>query len=706
VASMRRILTVLLAVAASFSIACSNSKSTPPSQTASVSIALNPAPTSTTVAVGNTTGIQFKAVVSNDSNNYGVDWAITCSLSATPGACGTLSIEPSLHSASGTPVTYTPPTSIPTGSLSVNVTVFATADHTKNVITPVTVTGFTSLLKGSYVLQVKGSDPNLMPYQITGVFVFDGNGNITSGLQTLNGASAGVFSSTQTLQPASFAPSTYFIGLDGRGAMTLNVQSSLTTLTETFTFVVLSTSNALVAELDTNTGSGTLELQDSTAAGTMPTGAYAFVTSGADAGVPTGPGFGVPVPTAIGGVFNIDNNPSPGSISGNGSLADQDYYDTTGSTRILQSCVPPTGVTGKVSKPAPLGIITLTLTGATCFGTQQPGTVQFTGYIVDSSHIRLIESDDVNGSAGFVTAGIAISQGTSAGTFTNASLSGPYVFGVLGYDINAFAPSSFTSAGVLNADGNGNLTGISDTFYVGVFAPFTADAIAGTYVMDTSLIGRADVTPNFQGPPPQPSATVLLYLTGNGTPPLVLWSGGDDVNFPANGAGIAYPQAANASSLSFGNPEKYGLGFGQDGGNGEFYGTGVATTTISGAIGRVTGMVDDPFNNTFVGGTPFPLLDTFTVPADNFGRIAGTFMNASGTVGPFVEYYLIDDNHGFFVETDLFTLGEVTLGYFSQACDLTNPASCQASATQLPAGRAPQGLVSRGLRNNSNVTVH
>ena len=125
-----------------------------------------------------------------------------------------------------------------------------------------------------------------------------------------------------TVPPASVAPSTYFSGSDGSGTITLNLQqvNGSNVPVQTFSFVVLSTSRALIAELDlsSNTGtpnsaSGTLELQDATAAATTPTGAYAFVSSGTDAGSPNGPSPGFPVPTAIGGVFNIDNNPSAGS---------------------------------------------------------------------------------------------------------------------------------------------------------------------------------------------------------------------------------------------------------------------------------------------------------------------------------------------------------------------------------------------------------
>lgn len=685
----------LLLVPICFLAACGGSSNS--SQSASgVSIALSPAPTTTSVAVGNTSGIQFNPVVSNDPNNYGVDWAVTCSQTGV-GACGTLSI-PTFHSASGTPVNYIPPPSLSTGSLTVNVTVFATADHTKNVTTPVTVTSYTTVLNGTYVLQVQGADSSSNPYESTGIFVLDGNGNITSGQQTLNTVTG--FSTTYTVQGSS-TPSTYFVGPDGRGSITLNLQPTGNggQIQETYTFVVLSSANALIAEqpVQGNSASGTLELQDPTAVTAMPTGAYAFVTNGTDSGSANGPLSGAPAPTALGGVINIDNLTSTGSISGNGSLADQDYYNSTGTKTKLLSCVPPTGVTGSVSQPTALGIVTMTLTGATCFGETLPGSIQFTGYIVDATHIRLIESDDIDGNEGFLTAGVAINQGSAAGTFTAASLTGPYVYGVLGYDIFEASPSSFTSAGVINADGSSIITGISDTFYPGDSAAFTATALTGTYSVDTTQIGRAYLKPKFSGSvSPKPSANILAYLTGNGTPPLILWSEGEDTNLPAIGTGVAYPQAANASSLSFGNPEKYGFNISQNNSGTPAYGSGTMQSTINGVAGQLTGTLDDTNNNSILS-SPVSLLDSFSLPADNFGRIAGTFTNTGGA-GPYFEYYMIDDNQGFLEETDLINSGQVTIGYFAQACDVTSSTSCQTAAGKSFSRRAS------GWRNARNLS--
>jgi hypothetical protein len=730
----KRILTCIFLAAISFLAACGGSSSSPSSSSqAAVSIALSPAPSSTTIAAGSTTGIQFMPVVNGDPGNNGVDWALTCS-SSMPGLsnvltnasvsnpCGALSIcsatgTCAMHSASGTAVTYTPPLDLIGGNLTVNVTAFATANHSENVSTPVTVSSYVSALSGTYVFQVQGNNGGA--YQIMGVLVLDGKGNITAGQETVNntvGTTTPAFSTAYTLQPASTAASNYFIGPDGRGIITANFQpvssnSTVSAFTETFSMAVISSSEALIAEDDLNcsvppsgtcpapnqpfgaTGFGTLELQDATAASTLPSGAYAFVTSGTDSNSSTGPNSGSgALPTAIGGIFNIDNNPAAGDISGNGSLADQNYLNSNLVAKLF-SCVPSTGLTGSVSQPSSMGVVTITLTGPACFGT--PATIQFSGYIVDSQHVRLIETDDVSGAGGYLTSGIAVSQGSAAGTFTNASLSGAYVFGILGFDGATFGatPASFTSVGTLTSNGNTSLSGITDTFYNVESIPLPASTLTGSYTLDTygaggtAALGRADLDLKFSVPSgdSKPKPTILFYLTGNGTAPLVMYAGDSDPNYPAVGAGIAYPQAT-ANVLNFGNPEAYGINFTQ------YNSPASAETDGSGSITsqqnsqpppqwELTGTADDTSSNDFLGSI-LPTLDGYSPPADSFGRMSGTFLNnfVSGSSGPFYEYYLVDDNHGFFVETDLASSSQTSLGYFAQACDVTSTTSCQQAA--------------------------
>lgn len=719
--TIKGILTLLLFGALTFFCACgggSTSGSTSSSLTSGgVSIALNPPLSSTTVMVGNT--LKITPVVTNDPNNLGVDWAVTCSLPS--GACGTLNLPlvpgsgstTLMHSASGTAVTYTPPANFLTGSLAVNVTVYATADHTKNVATALTVASYTSVLKGNYVFQVQGSD-GTYPYQAAGVLTLDGNGNITAAEEIYNTETN--FSLPMTLQNSSSTSatpgvaSTYYIGPDGRGTINLNVQQtndSANTLTQQFSLVVLSASKATIADLgDTNSlfagavgifGSGTLELQNATAASAMPSGPWAFVTSGMDFEQ-----LGTPIPTAMGGVINIDNNPSPGAISGAGSLADQDYYNTKNVPALL-SC-PPGGLTGTVGAPDPMGAVAIALTGSSCFGfLQYPATVQFNGYVVDSTHIRLIETDDSAGVSGFLTSGIAVAQGSSAGSFTNASLSGPYVFDAIGIDEFSAAPDSLTIAGTLTSGADGTFTtGITDSIYPGADYVFTAAPLSGTYTLDsnTPVIGRAQLSLKYKAASPVPHPHVFWYLAGDGTA-LLLYAGGEDANMPAIGIGTAYPQSG---ALAFGNPENYGVGFTQ--GLNLLSGTAAMNASATVDQGTITGTLDDVLNNNFLAATgtgPLPLQDSFTLPADQFGRIPGTFFNgelsSSGLTGPAVEYYLIDQNDGLFVENDFSNSTQVMLGTFNQACDVTSATSCATAAS-----KSSRRLVPRRANSHAQLT--
>ena len=135
-----------------------------------------------------------------------------------------------------------------------------------------------------------------------------------------------------------------------------------------------------------------MDLQTSTAA---PTGGYAFVVNGTDV-VKT-------LPVAFGGVFNID---SPNTISGNGSVTDEIVGNKVNATAL--------GLSGTLTSPDQFGAVTLNLTAP--FGAaNKPMSLQFTGYIVDATHIELIETDAVSGSGFGLTGGVAIGQGNATG---------------------------------------------------------------------------------------------------------------------------------------------------------------------------------------------------------------------------------------------------------------------------------------------------
>lgn len=181
--AIRRSILLLLSLAMIASLAgcgksTTNVQNPPPPAVTPVSIAFQPAPTAS-IPINATAALT--AVVSNDSSNAGVDWSLLCTNKTN---CGSLS---PLHTDSGKAATYTPPPVLAGNSQTVTIEAFATSDHTKNLVTPVTVTAYGSNLKGRYVLQAQGADSNGGPnYQFAGVIALDGNGGITSGEQTIN----------------------------------------------------------------------------------------------------------------------------------------------------------------------------------------------------------------------------------------------------------------------------------------------------------------------------------------------------------------------------------------------------------------------------------------------------------------------------------------------------------------------------------------
>src|SRR5208283_2536425 len=99
----------------------------------------------------------------------------------------------------------------------------------------------------------------------------------------------------------------------------------------------------------------------------------------------------------LGGILNVDG---PGSISGAGSVVDS---NDNGSLNLAQ------GVKGMISAPDTDGRVQITLTASFL-----ASNLTIIGYISDAAHVKLVEID---GNVG-VTAGAAVGQGASTGTFT------------------------------------------------------------------------------------------------------------------------------------------------------------------------------------------------------------------------------------------------------------------------------------------------
>ena len=465
-----------------------------------------------------------------------------------------------------------------------------------------------SSLSGSYTFLALGSDTFGGPgvYQVGGVLVADGNGNITGGEQTYDNVPS-VYADTFT--------GTYSISSNGLGTITLNTGDTNIGVngTETLTVVMLSASKALITQFDTSaTSSGTLDLQSSTA---MPTGGYAFSVLGSD--------IANNFPISFGGVFNIDNNPSAGTISGAGSVSDQDDAGTLSLAQTLS---------GSVSAPDSFGRVAINLTAGF---TATP--ISFDGYIVDATHIQMVENDGFS-----VAGGTAISQGSSTGTFiSNAAFSGNFVYGYFGQ--NFAGPGA--DAGVFTADGAGNLTnGLIDQNQGG---SVISDTLSGTYAVDGTGTGRVVATTNFgvNGAGP----TLIFYLTGTGNAVPMF-----QADAFALGTGTAYTQGTGTPSFN----GTYGVGFtGVDLSTFE-ENDGSAQITANGTAGTFSGTAN--VNELFVPTPNQTFNGTFT--SFGSGGFSGTITINAGT--PITDaIYFVDSTRGFVVETDS---TQVTLGTICQ----------------------------------------
>ena len=696
--------TVMISVLTGCGGSTANVQNPPPPPPSQVTISVQTTGlTNGSVPVNGTVGLTATVMGTATQVGEGVSWYLTCQ-GGTGATCGTLS---SPFSASGTAITYTAPPTLSTNSMVTEIVAYAEAQETSNKVSPVTITTFDSgLHAGNYVLQAQGVE-NSLSYQFAGVITLDGQGNVTAGEQTVNANGVSV---TDTIIAVG---SSYFLGNDGRGTITLNTGdlSIGGNGIETFAFVFLNypqnnpqNPQALISQMDLGSAAtfasatGTMDLQTSIAA---PSGSYAFVASGIDMLDIDASGNNPPL--AFGGVFDIASDQV--TISG---VTDE----IIGQTQKLSDG--PFSAGSKVSSgPDTFGQVAFTLLGLLGSSHPKPITIVLTGYIVDATHIKLIESDTNanSGVVGFgVTGGLAIGQAAgSYGNFTNASLSSgtTYVFGVTGVDLstnsasNGDLPLTLTSMGLFQADGDGDIvsnTGYTDTFLLYNIVQKNPQAgaqisssFSGTYSVDSSGTGRTTIGCGACTPAtsitfnaalnPTYRPELFLYLTGlTGTDPAALVLGvGDpgpspDLHYPSIGTGVAYAQSTMAAAFT----GLYGFSFTQENGN-ENDGTAQLNANPTGTP-QISGLADANLGGSASQDNGF--LGTFNNPMSGV-PFSGTFsaspnppQGASNNVFPLapsppmaVDYYFIDPDHGFWIETDLVSgtppSGQLSLGYYA-----------------------------------------
>jgi hypothetical protein len=295
-------------------------------------------------------------------------------------------------------------------------------------------------LSGQYVYQISGFDfrnnGNGLPYREAGVFVADGNGNITGGADDFSAGSAGVSSSSLS--------GVYAINNDGTGQIILNGL--------TLDITLVSSSKLYLIEDDTflNAG-GTAEKQDTSAITAPPSGTFAFRMHVENASVPS----------ASVGALTI----TAGSVTGKEDVL------ALGGTLGSQA------LSGAFNAPVSFGRGTATLNDGST-------SLQFFYYVVGPGKFLLLSKDaDVIGTAQ--------AEAQSGAPFATGSLSGSYAFGSKGD--TAASLGGVNSAGRFSA-GNGAITaGVLDSVKDGATSNISFNA--GTYTVDSGT-GRVDVTLN------------------------------------------------------------------------------------------------------------------------------------------------------------------------------------------------------------------
>ncbi len=339
---------------------------------------------------------------------------------------------------------YTAPLTPPSGG---SVTITAVNGGSNGTATATIVFSDNSL-NGSYAFSYSGSDASsslsggeVPPVlAVAGSFAADSSTGTISVLEDYNSPGS------STIAQALSLSGTYQVNPDGSGSATFANPATLSG-TEVWQFTLAAGTSggvsrqALLVRFDgTATGSGTIDLQNTAQLSSLSSisGNYVFNLSGLDSDA---------VPLQMAGIFAADGS---GNIPINSG--EEDINDSGDSETQLNS--PDLSLNGTYSLDAGRlgsgrGFITLNNTsGATIVH-----SAEFAFYMVDSTHLKLVEID----SNALLSGDVYAAPGTTRGNYQLSSFSGNYAFTLGGSDLNSGNP--YAQGGVLIANGNGGVTG-------------------------------------------------------------------------------------------------------------------------------------------------------------------------------------------------------------------------------------------------------
>jgi hypothetical protein len=541
-------------------------------------------------------------------------------------------------------------------SLTMIAALVACSSSSTTTTTPPPVTG--PLPDGNYVFSVAGTDDLTAEaqteYFVAGSIVISG-GVITGGEQDFIDFNLGGLNDQITAAGSSITAST-----DGNLIIVLATADTAIGVSgvETFNGTILpasTVSRTLLTQFDASaSGSGELDPQDIAGAGAAtPTAGYAFVLGGYDSTDGDNEGCF----ESVGGIINVDNLVSAGTISGTGSVFDANDCGSGSTFAGLDFAN-----TSVVSAPDANGRVTFTLDT----NSEDFPEIILAGYIVDSTHVRLVETvDTYDGTLG----GFALSQGANTGTFTAASVAGTYVTGMNGADNGL--NSALQAVNQLTLTG-GAVTGFVDyNDLINSSLSVSPDPISADYTVDAAGAGDVSIPDlNDDGNTEAGLATgynLQVYLDGNGNAVAITL----DTTDVLSGYGVLQSGAG-----SFAVSGAYGLDV--TGWDVNYDGEFDAVGPVSVASGAITGTADVNWLNSTTGPTFPDQTVTGTIAASSnataatdgiySGTITGLDMttcttftaDGAGCTSDAFSYYLYDatgDNIAIEVDLNQETLG-------------------------------------------------
>lgn len=476
-----------------------------------------------------------------------------------------------------------------------------------NIVTPPPPQGdFTnaSFING-YAFFYQGSDANGAPLEVSGELVADGQGHITSGLLDIEDAGVLVASATPIL-----SSSTYAVNADGQTSISIIFEGAVPL---TLQMTLASSSHGLITQFDIDgTGSGTIDAQNPLQLSSPLTGNFALNVSGID-NVRLGE-------ATIGGNLFVNAGVIPST---------QSVWDVVDAGVFVDA--DDTGVTGSLT-PDPLnpGHGQINLTSPTV-----GAPLAFSYYVVDTTHLKIIEIDGALSTAG---------EAFAAPGATTQLMSANYAYMASG-ESSKQTPQAV--GGIFTSNGSGGITGgVQDLNRNGSGNGHIKQTLQASAATADANLARIDLILDANGT----NFEYAAYPTLNGT---VLISEID--GHQAVASGTAFQQtttdpvqgsfAINFSGLAVNNRADFAQDI-------------VGQVTIAtGGNGATSGTLQ--INNIFVA-PPVPnvvlstksmvaALDTPVTGRGNPFTLESTELGSSGFT---LSYYVVDDNTVLLLEMD------------------------------------------------------